>query len=131
MEVRCRIHKGSSTIPIFSQISPILVLISVFYVRYANVILHLCLGISRNLFSVGLSVTILKEPLLSSILATCSAHRNPLYLIILTKLSERFKLWSSLHSFKLNKSDLTVWFSTPLNLINQIYYSDSLHSQFS
>ena len=53
---------------------------------------HLRLGLPKGLFPVGLPVNILKALLLSSILATCPAHLNFLDLIILTILTERYKL---------------------------------------
>jgi hypothetical protein len=64
-EVQCRIHKGSPIIPILSRINPfarislrsILILSS-----------HLRLGLTKNLFPVGLSVKMLKAPLPSSML---------------------------------------------------------------
>ena len=45
---------------------------------------HLRLGVPKGLFPVGLPVKILKALPLSSILATCPAHRNLLDLINLT-----------------------------------------------
>ena len=55
---------------------------------------HLCPGLPRSLFPVGLHVRIL-EALLTSILATCPAYLNLVDLITLTILGERYKLLSS------------------------------------
>ena len=49
-------------------------------------------GLPKGLFPVGLPLTILKELLLSSILATCPTHLNLLDLITLTILGGRYKL---------------------------------------
>ena len=56
---------------------------------------HLHLGLPKGLFPVGLPVKILNEPLSSLIQATWPAHLNLLYLITLSLLGERYKLWSS------------------------------------
>ena len=62
-----------------------------FKVHY-NIVLHLCLGFSKDFFPVGLPVKIFKALLPSSILATCPAHLNLLDLITLTISGERYKL---------------------------------------
>ena len=56
---------------------------------------HLCLGLPKGIFPVGVSVKMLKALLPSSILVTWPAHLNLLDLITLTILGERYKLWSS------------------------------------
>ena len=56
---------------------------------------HLLLGLSKGIFPVGLLVKILKALLPFSILATWPAYLNLLYLITLTILGERCKLWIS------------------------------------
>ena len=79
--------KGSPIIPILSRIKP--------FPRGDNrslIVLPSILGLPKGLFPVGLPVTILKELLLSSILAACPAHLNHLDLINLTILGERYKL---------------------------------------
>ena len=53
---------------------------------------HLCLGLPKGLFPVGLPVKILKALLPSSILATFPVHLNLLDIIIQTILGERYKL---------------------------------------
>jgi hypothetical protein len=53
---------------------------------------HLCLGLLKGLFPVGLTVKILKALLHTSILATYPVHLNLLDLITLTILGERYKL---------------------------------------
>ena len=50
---------------------------------------HLCLGLPKGLFPVGLHVKIFKALLPSPIMATCPAHLNLLDLITLTILGER------------------------------------------
>ena len=57
---------------------------------------HLCLGLPKDLFPIGLPVKILKALLPSSILVTWPAYLNFLGLIALTILGERYKLISSL-----------------------------------
>jgi hypothetical protein len=57
---------------------------------------HLCLGLPTDLFLVGVPVIFLKTLLPSSIQATCLAHFNPLNLITLTILGERYKLFEAL-----------------------------------
>jgi hypothetical protein len=47
---------------------------------------HLCLGLPKGVFLVGVPVKILKALLPCSILATCPAHLNLLELITLTSL---------------------------------------------
>ena len=56
---------------------------------------HLRLGLAKVLLPVGSPVAFFKALLPSSILATCPAHLNLLYLITQTILGERYKLWSS------------------------------------
>ena len=56
---------------------------------------HLCLGLPKGHFPVGLPVKILKALVPSSILATWPAHLN-LPDLILSILGEGYKLWSSL-----------------------------------
>ena len=75
-------HKFFVLIPIY--LSSILILSS-----------HLRLSLPKGLFLVCVPVTILKALLPSSILTTWPAHLNVLHLITLTKLGERYKLWSS------------------------------------
>ena len=68
-------QKGSSVIPIQSRINRIPRIDTYFFKMFA-LSSHLCLGIPRGLFPVGLHVIILKALLHSSILATCPAHLN-------------------------------------------------------
>jgi hypothetical protein len=60
----------------------------------SNLILtsHLRLGLSKDLFPVGLPVKILKALPPSFILATSPVYLNLLYLITITKSGERYKL---------------------------------------
>ena len=59
-----------------------------------NIILatHICIGLPRYLFPVGLPVKILKASLLSFFMALCTAHLD---LIILTTLDELFHIFNS------------------------------------
>ena len=59
---------------------------------------HLCQGLRKVLFPVGLPFRISNVHLPSSILTTWPAYHNLLHLITLTILGERYKLWSLLHS---------------------------------
>ena len=56
---------------------------------------HLCLGLPKSLFPVGVPVKILKALLPSSILAIWPAHLNLPDLITQRMLGERCQLWSS------------------------------------
>ena len=66
-EVQCRIHKGSSIIPILSQINPIPRIET--YLSILILSSPLLLGLPKGLLPVGLPVTILKALLTTSILA--------------------------------------------------------------
>ena len=61
---------------------------------FRNMSSQLRLGLPKGIFPVTVPVTIFKELLPSSILATWLPHLNLLYLITLTILGERYKLWS-------------------------------------
>ena len=91
-EVQCRIHKGSPIISILSRINPTTRIDTYLFKFHSNIAFHLCLGLLKGLFPVGLPVKILKALLPFSILATCPAHLNLLDLISLTILGERYKL---------------------------------------
>ena len=73
----------------------LLVLIQISLKSILIVSFHLRLGLPEGLFTVGLSIKILKGLLTSSILAILPAHIMLLNFITLTILGERYNLWSS------------------------------------
>ena len=86
------------------------------------------LGLPKGLFPVGVPAKILKALLPSSILATWPPHLNPLDLITLTILSERYQLyissmWSLFHSPYLHPSWAQIFASgSCFQTSNQIHY---------
>jgi len=78
---------------------------------------HLCLGLPKVLFPVGLSVKILKALLPSSLLGTWHAHLNLLDLITLTMLAKRYKPWSS-SLWSLLYSPFVILLSSNIRLMN-------------
>ena len=66
----CRIHKGSSVLPILSRINPIPLLIQIYLRSILILSSDQHLGFPKGPFPVGLSINILKSLLPSSILAT-------------------------------------------------------------
>ena len=87
-----RIHKGSPVMTILSQINPIPRIDTISLISIQILSSHLRLGLPKDLLPIHVSVKILKALLPSSILATCPAHLNLLYLITLAILGERYKL---------------------------------------
>ena len=94
-KVQCIFHKDYPMIPILSRISSIPCIRVYFFKIHPNIALPSRLENSRGLIPVGLPVKLLKALLASSITATWPTHLNSLYLITLTILGERYKLWSS------------------------------------
>ena len=76
--------QGFSIIPILSRLNPIPRIDTYLFKVHSNIVLP------KGPFPVGLPFKILKALLPSSILATCSAYLNLLYLITLTISCERY-----------------------------------------
>ena len=76
--------EGFSNDPIAVRINVIPRIATYFFKNHSNIVFHLRLDLSKGIFPVGVSVKILKDPLLSSILTTWPAHLNHLDSIALT-----------------------------------------------
>ena len=95
LEAQCCIKKDSLIIPILVQINSTPKLKPVYLRSILILSSYVCSGIDRCLFPKELPLNILKAFVAFSILAAASDHLHLLYLIILTILAERYKLWSS------------------------------------
>ena len=103
----CWIHRGSPIISILSRINPILRIDTYFIKIHSNIVYHLHLGLSRDLFPVVLTLKVLKTLLASSTSTKCSAH--PVDVITLTKETKTTQTDHKTKKEKKNRKNAMRW----------------------